>query len=260
MKSLGPVWLGLLLASSVSLSAQETAAVEKKSDPPSETSKEPVVKTKWETSAAAGLTLARGNSDTLLMTLSLDTSKKWEKSEVAFGLAGGYGENSGVRNNEYVRGHGDFHELLTPRFYVGYHVDGLYDGIADLDYRVVNSPLAGYYIIKNDRTSFNVEAGPALTLERYSHQTQEAYWSARLGERFEQKIGKNTKVWESVDYMARLDKWTEKYVITSEVGIDTAITKKWSLRTVLQDIYDSLPKAGRKHNDLLLIAGTAYKF
>ena len=57
-----------------------------------------------------------------------------------------------------------------------------------------------------------------------------------------------------------MDRWTEKYIITAEVGIETAITKKWSLRVVGQDIYDSEPAAGRKNNDLRLIAGTAYKF
>ena len=179
---------------------------------------------------------------------------------MAFGIAAGYGEDNKIRNAEYIRGHGDFHEMITPRFYAGLHMDGTYDGIANLDYRVVTSPLVGYYLIKEEKTSLNVEAGPALTLERYSHQTQDAYWSARLGERFEQKIAKTTKVWQSLDYVARLDRWSEKYIVTGEIGIDTSITKKWSLRTVFQDIYDSLPAANRKHNDLRLIAGTAYKF
>jgi len=40
----------------------------------------------WESSAAAGLTLTRGNSSTLLGTLSLQSSRKWEKDEVYFSL------------------------------------------------------------------------------------------------------------------------------------------------------------------------------
>ena len=214
----------------------------------------------WETSAAAGATLTRGNSDTLLLSLSLDTKRKWEKSEVAFGISAGYGENNSVRNTEFVLGFGDYHRLITERFYAGLHLDGNYDGIANLDYRVRVSPLAGYYVIKTTNTTLSFEAGPALVIERYSHQPTESYWAARLGERFEQKLSASTKLWQSLDYVARLDQWSEKYVVTGEIGIDTAITKKWSLRTLFQDIYDSQPAAQHKHNDMRLIAGTAYKF
>ena len=37
----------------------------------------------WETTAAAALTLTRGNSETFLATLSLDTKRKWEKEPAA---------------------------------------------------------------------------------------------------------------------------------------------------------------------------------
>ena len=215
---------------------------------------------KWETSAAAGLTLTRGNSDTLLVSVSLDTKRKWERSEVAFGISGGYGENNSVENTKFVTGFGDYHWLINERFYTGLHVDGNYDGIASLDYRIRISPLVGYYVIKTTNTSLNFEAGPALVMERYSHQPEENYWAARLGERFEQKITASTKLWQSLDYVARVDEWSDKYVVTGEIGIDTAITKKWSLRTLFQDIYDSRPAKDHKHNDLRLIAGTAYKF
>lgn len=45
-----------------------------------------------------------------------------------------------------------------------------------------------------------------------------------------------------------------------EAGIDTAITKKWSLRVVLQDVYSSEPAANTGYDELRLIAGTADKF
>src|SRR5664279_5223539 len=49
---------------------------------------------KWDTSAAAALTLTRGNSDTLLVTLSLDSKRKGEKDEIDLGVSGGYGEST----------------------------------------------------------------------------------------------------------------------------------------------------------------------
>ena len=37
----------------------------------------------WVTTAAAGLTLTRGNSENFLATLSLDTKRKWERDELS---------------------------------------------------------------------------------------------------------------------------------------------------------------------------------
>jgi putative salt-induced outer membrane protein YdiY len=125
---------------------------------------------------------------------------------------------------------------------------------------VTFSPLAGYYLIKETKTSLAVEAGPSLVLEKYKGQSSESYFAARFAERFEHKLSDTTRIWQSLEYLPRVDRWAEKYIITAEVGIETAITKKWSLRVVGQDIYDSEPAAGRKNNDLRLIAGTAYKF
>src|SRR5690242_387038 len=46
----------------------------------------------WQSSASAGLTLTRGNSDTLLATLSLGTGKKWDQNELSLGADGTYGQ------------------------------------------------------------------------------------------------------------------------------------------------------------------------
>jgi putative salt-induced outer membrane protein YdiY len=215
---------------------------------------------RWETTAALGVTLTSGNSDTLLMTLSLDTKHKWNQNEVAFGLSGGYGESEDVKNTEFINGFGQYNRLFTERFYAGLRLDASYDGIADLDYRVRISPLLGYYLIKNPKTTLSLEAGPSVVFEKYGPQDADTYMGVRFGERFEHKLTETTKVWQSIDYVPQVDQWLDKYLITAEVGIDTAITKRWSLRAVFQDIYDSLPASGREHNDIRLIAGTAYKF
>lgn len=221
---------------------------------------EPAKPPGWETSAAAGLTLTRGNSDTLLVTLSLDTKRKWERDEALAGISGGYGEIGSSKNAEFLKGYGQYNRLFNERLYGGLRLDANYDGIANLDYRATLSPMIGYYLIKNPKTSLAVEAGPSLVLEKFRGQNADTYLAARFAERFEHKLTETTKVWQSLEYMPRVDRWTEKYIITAEVGIDTAITKKWSLRVVAQDIYDSEPAPGREENDLRIIAGTAYQF
>jgi len=220
----------------------------------------PEAKKGWETTAAAGLTITSGTRDTLLVTAGLNASRKWERDEAAFGVSGGYGEDNSVVNNEFVQGFGQYNHLFTERFYGGLRLDAAYDGIANLDYRVTLTPLAGYYLIKNAKTTLAMEVGPSAVLEKYSGEDSDTYLGIRFAERFEHKLTDSTKIWESVSYVPQVDRWMEKYVITAEAGIDTAITKKWSLRVLVQDIYTSEVPAGTESNELRLVAGTAYKF
>ena len=214
----------------------------------------------WETTAAAGFTLTRGNSQTMLGTLSLDSRRKWDCNEVSIGIGAGYGKDHEVENTEFVTAFGQYNRLFTDRFYAGFRVSHNYDGIADLSYRVTVGPLAGYYLVKATNTTLTVEAGPSVVFEKFQNQSENTYLGLRLAERFEQKLSATTKFWQSLSYVPEVDKWSEKYIVTGEAGVDAAITKKWSLRVVFQNIYDSQPANGREHNDERLIAGTAYKF
>jgi putative salt-induced outer membrane protein YdiY len=218
----------------------------------------------WDTTAAAAITLTRGNSDTFLGTLSLDTKRVWAKSELDLGTSGGYGESkvNGVntKNTEFLQGYGQFNRLFTDRFYGALRLDGQYDGIAGIEYRFKVSPMAGYYIIKNDKMTLAAEGGPSLILEHLAGQESDAYWAARFGERFEYKLTANTRIWQTLEYLPKVDDWAQNYLANFEAGIDTAITKHWSLRVVFQDQYANEPAPDRKKNDMRLMAGTAYKF
>jgi putative salt-induced outer membrane protein YdiY len=239
------------------------AAVAKAEDPA------PEAKKSWETTAAAGLTITRGNRDTVLATAGLNTSRKWDKDEVAFGINGGYGadkdnsvsNSTSVVNNNFIQGFAQYNRLFTEKFYGGLRLDGSYDGIANLDYRITISPLAGYYLIKSTNTTLAVEVGPSAVAEQFSGQDSDVYLGIRFAQRFEHKLTDSTKLWQSVSYVPQVDDWTANYVVTLVVGIDTAITKKWSLRVLFQDIYTSQPApSSTSYNELRLIAGTSYKF
>jgi hypothetical protein len=214
----------------------------------------------WETTAAAGLSLTRGNSHTILTTLGLDTKRKWEKDEALAGISGGYGKSEGVRNTDFIQAYGQWNRLISERAYGGIRVDGNHDGISRLSYRFRVSPLLGYYLVKNDKTALSLEAGPSVVLEKFENLPSDTYIAARFGEKFEHKLSDTAKIWQTAEYIPQIDRWAEKYLITAEVGISSAITKQWGMRIVGQAIHDSEPAPGRKYNDFRLIAGTDYKF
>jgi putative salt-induced outer membrane protein YdiY len=224
----------------------------------------PAGKKGWETSAFLGATLTRGNSETFLGNLTLDTERKWPSDEVAFGASAGYGEatvdGNHQKNTEYLRAHGQYDRLLTERFYAGVRADGEYDGIAGVDYRARLSPLAGYYFVKKPKTTLRGELGPSVVFEKLENQPPETFASFRAAERFEHKLTETTRIWQTFEYSPRVDRWSEKYLFIGEVGIDAAVTRKASLSLVLQDNFDSEPATGRKQNDVRLIAGLRYRF
>lgn len=213
---------------------------------------------KWEKSAAAGLTLTKGNSDTLLFTADVKAQKKWKAEEVGLGASASYGEDSDVKNNETLRGFGQWNHLFTERFFSYVRLDALHDAVADVEYRVTLSPGAGYYFIKNDRTTLSGEAGPGVVFEKQGSD-ETIYFTARVAERLQFKINERSRLWQSVEFLPQIDD-LNNFIINAEIGIEADLNKNWSLRVVAQDTYDREPAPGRKENDIKLVAGVALKF
>ncbi len=212
----------------------------------------------WESSIAAGLTLTKGNSDTLFTTAAVKTHTKTPANEFMFGLDGAYGESDSVKNNETLHGVGQYNHLFGNRFYGYLNTEGLHDGIADLQYRFTVGPGAGYYFVKNTNTTFAVEAGPGLIVQRLGG-VDTTYASLRLADRFEQKLDGGARIWERAEILPQVNKF-ENYLVNAEVGAEASLTKTVSLRVTVQDNYVHQPAPGRKNNDVKLISGLVYKF
>ena len=216
----------------------------------------------WTGSSAVGLTLTRGNSKTALANLSLQAKDKWSKNELLLGSSLTYGENAGTETTEAVDANGQCNRLFDERLYGGLKLDVFHDGIADLKYRITIAPVAGYYFVKNANTTLNAEAGPAYIYTdqgRGVNETRNGYPTVRLAERLDQKLSGSAKLWESLEYLPKVQELAN-YLVNFELGVDAAVTKQISLRTTLQDYYNSRPAAGRFNNDVRLIAGVAYNF
>jgi putative salt-induced outer membrane protein len=212
----------------------------------------------WESSVAFGLALTRGNSDTLLINGNIQSSRKWDRNELNLGASLTYGENDGDRNADSQRGYAQYNRLFTERWFGYARVEALHDGIADIDYRVTISPGVGYYFIKNEKTAARAEIGPGYVFERVGDDDND-FFTLRLAERLDHKFNDAAKLWQSVEFLPKVDDWSY-YIVNAELGVETAITKKLKLRAYLQDTYTSEPAPDREHNDLKLVTEIAYKF
>lgn len=219
---------------------------------------------KWETSAAAGLTITRGNSETALGVITVNSSRKWEPHEVLLGAQGTYGESTDTETDDTdktassISAFGQYNKALSERWYAGVRADFLHDDIADVSYRFTLGPLIGYYAIKEPTTTLKFEAGPSGVAERVGGESDE-YVALRFGERFEHKFSPKARVWQSFEILPQVDRF-HNYIINAEVGAEASLTERLSLRAVIQDTYDNIPAEGRKKNDIKLIASLAYKF
>lgn len=213
----------------------------------------------WESSVSFGLTLTRGNSDTILANSTFATHRNNPTNEWTFGADASYGEANSVENNETLHGFGQYNHLFNDRWFGYARADALHDGIADVKYRVTLSPGVGYYFIKTKATRLAGEIGPGVVFEKLDSGVNDIYMTPRFAERFDHKINDHSHLWEKAEFLPQVDRWGN-FLVNAEVGIEAAITKHINLRTVLQDNFANEPAPDRKNNDVQLVSGLVYKF
>ncbi len=243
------------------LDSSNALAILARASSPGETPQTAVAATNqpaWESSIELGLTLTRGNSDTLLTAAAFKTHIKTPANEFMFGLDGAYGESDSVKNNETLHGAVQYNHLFGKHFYGYLNSEGLHDGIADLQYRFTVGPGAGYYFIRSTNTTLAVEAGPGVIIQRLGG-VDTTYASLRLADRFERKFDGGARIWERAEILPQVNKF-ENYLVNAEIGAEALLTKTVSLRVTAQDNFVHQPAPGRKNNDVKLISGLVYRF
>jgi putative salt-induced outer membrane protein YdiY len=223
-------------------------------------------KVKWASSAAAGLTLTSGNSRTTLATLTGQTDAKWDDSELSIEADAAYGrsktpdQSTATTTAELLHGFVQYNWLFTKRFYGLGRVEGLHDGVADINYRASLSAGAGYYFIKTTNTDFSAEIGPGYVFQKLGDDST-AYATFRVAEKFNQALSDRARIWERAECLPQVDH-LNNYIVNAEVGIEADITrdKKLSLRSYVTDTFNNEPAAGRQKNDLTWVTAIAYKF
>jgi putative salt-induced outer membrane protein YdiY len=222
---------------------------------------------KWDSSITLGATLTRGNSKTYMASGIANTKRTWTNDEALFGASAGYGESTiNVNGNSvdtttasYVKGYGQWNHLFTPKVYGGLRLTGEHDDIAALTYRFTTGPQLGYYFIKESEGSLSAEIGPSYTWEKFFSQPEVDYVSLRLAERGERKFATGAKIWESVEWLPRVEDFSN-YIVNAEAGVSAPISKALCVSLIMQDTYQSVPAMDKLKNDFKLIAGLTYTF
>jgi putative salt-induced outer membrane protein YdiY len=220
----------------------------------------------WKSTVAFGVTVARGNTDTILASFSASTQKKWLQNFLIFGADGLYGETKPpgspkeTESAETLHGFSQYNRVFGDNFYGYGRIDGFHDGIADIEYRLTLAPGLGYYFITNKTMDLMGEFGPGYIREQLDGDT-ESFATLRIAEKFHYAISPNAKAWETIEFLPEINHF-DNYIVNVELGVEAKLTKanKLSLRSVLQDSYNNIPAPGRYKNDLMLITSIVYNF
>ena len=215
----------------------------------------------WESTIAAGLNVTSGNSETLVANGSVTAEKAGDVHEIRLGAELNYGENQVDDDTETTTDNSK--AIAVYKYKMGgpylYSDNSIFrDDLAEIDYRIIIGVGFGYYIIENDNSKLGLEIGAAYVDEKLNDGTDDDNISVRIAARHDQKMGEDSKLWLSAEYIPNISD-SDDYLLNAEAGLEASLNASLSLRLVVQDRYDSIVASDRDRNDLSVISSLVYK-
>ena len=217
----------------------------------------------WSGFVDSGLSLARGNSETLTYTLGASADRTTERDKVSVYAASLFAKSTtaGVTFDtaKAARGGLRYDFNLGKRAFAFAFTDLEYDKFQDLDLRNVLGGGLGYHVIKTDVTMLDLFGGASFNQEFFSTDITRRSAEILVGNEFSYKMANNVLLNERLTI----------YPNMSELGqyrgqFDTSMLTKLSTwlgwQITLSDRYLSNPLPGIKKNDLLLTTGLRVTF
>lgn len=219
----------------------------------------------WTGSADFGVAFARGNANTATITsdaTAIRTTPR-DKIEVDFtslysSSAPAVGEPSNVTANAR-RGDILYNLNLRPRVFVFGSLDLEYDQFQGLDFRFAPAAGAGYHVIKNDNTAFDLSAGASIDREFFSNNTNETYGEALISEELTHKFTPKTSLHEILVFFPNVSS-IGNYRMNFDAQAVTAVRKWVAWQLSISDRLLSNPIPGRKENDIIFSTGVHLTF
>lgn len=212
----------------------------------------------WNTSAGLDFSLARGNANSLLIGLSVDSAYRARHHETFIEGIYNRSENEGDTAADSLRTSVQHNRNLSERFFIGGTLGYFRDQLADVAYRLTTSLAAGYYLAQNENTTLSCEGGPGFTFEEVGglrdeflsfHLTQKLIW--RLNEILTLKQSAGA----IIDSSSCSD-----YLLAAKLVLETKITSHLSWRVAAAWTLDNTPAAGREKDDATLTSGISIQF
>lgn len=212
----------------------------------------------WSTTAGLTLSLAEGNSDNLFVGLTADSAYRTTAHETFLAANYSYSENGGATSADSLRASAQHNRFIGDQFFLGAGVGYFRDDVADVGYRITPTTSAGYYLIKNDETTFSIEAGPSFTFEEVGG-VSDNFFSITAAQRFTWEMSDRMTLSQNLGVILDPSE-SDNYILTANAFLDTDITANIAWRVAASWTYDNTPAVGRQKDDSTFTTGLAVKF
>ena len=221
----------------------------------------------WRSLFTAGASLATGNSDAKSASVGADVIKLTSSDKWALTGTGQYAKSGGETTADRVGGTGLYSSDFTPKWFGFGQLDLLHDVPSDLKLRTTLGTGIGYHVIKETDQTFDLSAGVAYTMDRYSHEQviedelRSRYNHAELllAEESNNKLSDTTTFKQKLTVYPSVSDGNGVRTVL-DAGLSVAMTKQLALTATFSHHYDSNPGEGLKKNDTLFVTGVSLRF
>ena len=215
----------------------------------------------WTGSAGLGLSLNRGNTETTNFNVSGEAARD-PKTDSVWRFKGLYlrGETDDTVTVDRLHLQGRNERTLSRRVYAFGEVQFLEDQFKAIDYLLAPSGGVGYKIIATPATTFNVDGGLGLKVEKNPDVERRTDAVVALSDKFEYKLSAAASLTQNFAALWKAQDFGDA-LYTFTAGAAAALTRRTQLKLELLDTYSSRPPtAAVKNNDVALLTALVYKF
>ena len=212
----------------------------------------------WTGSADAGLSLTRGNSETLTVAIGAQAARTTTRDKTSVYFASLLAKNSttgeSITTANALRGGFRYDFNLSRRIFAFGSTDMEHDKFQDLDLRLVLGGGLGYKVAKTERTQLDFFAGGAFNQEYFSTGFNRKSGELILGEEVTHKLSSISSLSQRAVLYPNLSE-TGEYRFAFDTTAVTKLTRSLGWQVTLSDRFVSNPLPGTQKNDLLLTTG-----
>lgn len=225
----------------------------------------------WRGTAGAAFSATSGNSSSTATALNADMRRATESDRITLGASATYARSrsEGVERTSADRwsGVGQYDFNLSSAVFAFGKLGLEADRLTGLQLRSTLGSGLGYKLLDSPAASFTVFGGVGHTRDRYrSPQTIDGVTASRfsrrsvlLGEESAHRLADNTRFKQRLEVYPGVS--GDRAVLAKfTAGLETAVSRSLSLTTSLVADHNSKPPAGRKRNDVSLLAGLRVSF
>jgi putative salt-induced outer membrane protein YdiY len=217
----------------------------------------------WSGYLDTGLSVTRGNSDTLNFSLSAQAVRKTTRDTITANATSVFARNSTggpTLTTANAIGGGLRVDLdVSDKLFVFGFTDFFHDQFQQLDLRNILGGGFGFHAVKTKATILDLYGGGAFNQSYYSTPLTQKTGEINAGEFFSHAVSSRTMFSERLDLYPNISD-TGEYRYTFDSHAVTKLNNWLGWQVAFDDLYTSNPPTGIKKNDLILSTGLRFTF